>query len=157
MRPSVIRFGYRQPLKRLPKVIRLKHRWLKRAYYKIRLINVDKTGLRIFKTFKLCYEVQFLHLNKLPYEKILPVLRLCLKEIFFIVKNNTICPCSAEKLRIVFDSKSLKKPINFEPVNLDVEGIDEFLHEIDRNMQSNDNFMLDDVLTLTFLCYNATE
>jgi len=152
-RPSVIRFGYRLPKRSLANPLKLKvGKWLKRPYYSIRLREKNIDGLHYFGTFKVAYEVKF-QLKTVPYEKILKVLRLCLKEIFYIVQSNIVIPVKAKEIRIVFNAPSLKSPINFKPVNLAIDGVDQMLSEIERNIQSNDNLLLDDLLEITFVCY----
>ena len=120
-----------------------------RGFYKIKLVNQKSTESR--NVIKSEYKIVF-NLQHVPANKFLNVLKHCFTEIFYLIKYNPVVGQGTLFTRICFESECLKgKTLNLKAVPLNREGAKMVLFEIDKVLQSNENFLIDKDLYIRFI------
>lgn len=127
--------------------------YLDRGFYKIKLNNV-KTSDHVIRSE---YEIIF-NLSAVPGVKFLKVLIHCFEEIFYLIKHNPHVGQGSLFTRIAISSDTLKgKTLNLRAVELNRNGAKMLINEIEKVLQSNDNFFLDKQLYVRFISVKDDE
>ena len=137
---------------KLSRPLRIGSKWVDRGIYEIKLQHINKTGLKQFGVYNLAYNI-ILKLSTIPFEFLLKFLHNIFREIFFIIKHNTLTPDNPDEIRFVLHLDDLNKAINLNKVTLDSKGVKQLLHDIERNIQSNEQFFINSLIKLQCVCY----
>jgi hypothetical protein len=125
--------------------------WLDRGYYSIRLKSY-RPRFKNFTTevFGIDYDIR-LNLHHVPPHKIMKAFRFVIYEIFYIMRHNKYVEAGPDNVRLVLISDQLKEGhLNLKSIELNRDGADIFIEEIERTRQSHETLLLDRNLQFFF-------
>jgi hypothetical protein len=125
--------------------------WLDRGFYSIRLkgytSNAKNSRLRVFGVE---YDLR-LNLHHVPPHSVMRAFKFVMYEVFFIMKHNQYVEVGGDHLRLVLISDQLKEgALNLRHVELNKDGADMFIREVERTMQSHETLLMDKDLRIYF-------
>jgi hypothetical protein len=133
-------YTFRRP-RPLTHPICVNNRWLRRNYYKIRLISKNSNSK--FRTYFSDYDIKF-GLNQVPIRLLKKILLWCFREILYIIANNCNTFHRYGLTKVSIESPRLLNPVNMESVNLDSMGANQILDNIEKLLQSDRKIFLND-------------
>jgi hypothetical protein len=139
-------------IEKLRKPVRVGGDWFERGYYSIRLKGYNANGsTEKVRVYGAQYQIR-LNLTHVPPHKALQAFKFCMYEIFYILKHNEYVETGPDHVRLVLLSNKLNDgQVNLRNVDLDKDGADMFIEEIERTMQSHETLLLDRNMKL-YIC-----